>query len=153
MTALWIVLLVAAGVAGCVDRAVVSRLIGEDAETRLARIPSAILYLAAARLAGELREDLASRAEVHLALHRRQTAHPAVARQPLCRQPADLGAGVADGLGGHARGVPRAAQLIGVTAAVCCAAWVSVLSYDCLNVAPQPAFGVTIYSTSAGGRW
>lgn len=108
----------------------------------MSRIPFAILALAAARLPRELRDQLAAewRTELQFILRRtegrprtrlRRGIHYAVGL--LISAPA-----VADGLRGDTRRVLRAARPIGAAAAVSCAAWVSILSYDCLNAATPP---------------
>jgi len=120
----------------------------------MSRIPFAILALAAARLPRELRDELAAewRTELQFILRTtesrprtrlRRGIHYAVGL--LISAPA-----VAEGLRGDARIVLRAARLLGVVAAISCAAWVSLLSYDCLNFTVLISGGSFSY-VSVGG--
>jgi hypothetical protein len=105
---------------------------------RLGRIPFAILALAAARLPRELRDHLAAEWRTELRFILRKTeGMPRTRLWRGVRYAVGLlisAPAVADGLSGHSRSVLRAARLLGVAAAISCAVWVSILSYDSLNV-------------------
>jgi ABC-type multidrug transport system fused ATPase/permease subunit len=58
MNAVWIAALAIIGVAAAVSKAVMGGMIREEAQTRLGRIPFALIKLAGARIPGELRDDL-----------------------------------------------------------------------------------------------
>ena len=60
MTGLWVAVLVVIGLAASVARAVMGGMLREEAQTRLSRIPYALIRLAAARVPRELRDDLAA---------------------------------------------------------------------------------------------
>jgi hypothetical protein len=157
MSWLWVIFLLVGGVAGWVIKAVADHMIEEKAGTRLGRVPFAILALAVARLPGELRDDLASewRAELESVL-RKSEGMPTLTRLRrgiryavglLISAPA-----VADGLRGDARRVLRVARLIGAAATISCTAWVSVLSYDLLNVTTPPrTYYFPVSPVSVGG--
>jgi hypothetical protein len=155
MSWLWVIFLLVGGVAGWVIKAVDDHKIEQKAGIHLGRVPFAILALAVARLPRELRGDLATewRAELESVL-RKVEGMPSLTRLwrgiryavgLLIAAPA-----VADGLRGDARRVLRAARLIGVGAALSGAAWVSILSYDCLNVTTPPYYMVA-QTVSVGG--
>ena len=138
MNWLWVIFLLTGGVVGWVAKAVVGHIIEDEPGTRLDRIPFAILALAAARLPREFRDHLVAEWRTELQFILRKTEGGPLTRLRrgsryavglLISAPA-----VADGLRGDTRRVLRAARIIGAAAAISCAAWVSILSYDCLDV-------------------
>jgi len=60
MTTLWIAALIVVGLVISVAKTVMSGVLREEAQTRLNRIPEALIRLASARVPADLRDDLAA---------------------------------------------------------------------------------------------
>jgi hypothetical protein len=150
----WVVFLLIGGAAGWVAKAVVGRMIEEEPATRLGRIPFAILSLAAARLPRDLRNHLAAEWRTELQFILRKTdGRPLTRLRRGSRYAIGLlisAPAVADGLRGDTRRALHATRLIGAAAAISCAAWVSILSYDCLSVT-GPVYYYPVAPVSVGG--
>jgi hypothetical protein len=115
-------------------KAAVGSVLQEEDETRLGRIPLALIRLASARLPRELRDDLAAewRAELYHVLHGRE-GRPLTRLLRGIRYSAGLvisAPAIADGLNGDARRLQRAARIVGAGGAAGYAVWLLIYTWD-----------------------
>jgi hypothetical protein len=118
-------------------RFILGPMLQKEAETRLQRIPSVIIHLAAARLSAELRDDQVAewRGELHFVL-RGSKGMPLTRLWRSIRFSVGLlwaAPAIADGLEGTGRTVVRTARYVGAAAATGFGIWLAVDGFGVLH--------------------